>query len=201
MRPLLLAYALILSASIAVSYMVERTACEVSTESRAIAGELSTFQARIVKISEGDCQVSSRVILGTGKVSYYSDWFEGRTMANGQVFHQASRSIAHRSLPFNTVVFMAGKCGPYSLNGNFDEEQAQCKRRCRALPASTLNLLSTGKVNSGKSYFTFGRIDDRGPFIEGREFDLSLLCARELGIEGKGVQTVEWGAILPEGRE
>jgi len=42
------------------------------------------------------------------------------------------------------------------------------------------------------------RINDRGPSIKGRDFDLSEMAATELGIHGKGFETVE--ATLFESR-
>jgi rare lipoprotein A len=36
------------------------------------------------------------------------------------------------------------------------------------------------------------RINDRGPFIAGRGLDLSLEAARRLGIEQKGLATVQY---------
>jgi rare lipoprotein A len=36
------------------------------------------------------------------------------------------------------------------------------------------------------------RINDRGPFIAGRDLDLSLAAARRLGIERRGLARVEY---------
>jgi rare lipoprotein A len=41
------------------------------------------------------------------------------------------------------------------------------------------------------------RINDRGPFVGGRDLDLSLAAARRLGIEGRGVARVVYER-LPE---
>lgn len=41
------------------------------------------------------------------------------------------------------------------------------------------------------------RINDRGPFIKGREFDLSLGSARALGIEQRGVATLVTEIMRP----
>jgi hypothetical protein len=40
----------------------------------------------------------------TGLASYYSDFFDGRRTASGEIFHQARYSAAHRTLPFGTVI-------------------------------------------------------------------------------------------------
>lgn len=36
------------------------------------------------------------------------------------------------------------------------------------------------------------RVNDRGPFVKGRTFDLSLGAAQALGIRGKGVAKIEY---------
>ena len=40
------------------------------------------------------------------------------------------------------------------------------------------------------------RGNDRGPYIDGREFDLSLGCAESIGMVQRGVAEVEWKIIL-----
>jgi rare lipoprotein A len=39
-----------------------------------------------------------------GLASYYSDFFDGRRTANGEIFHQARFSAAHRTLPMGCLV-------------------------------------------------------------------------------------------------
>ena len=40
----------------------------------------------------------------SGLASYYSDYYEGRTTANGEIFRQNKATAAHKSLPFGTRV-------------------------------------------------------------------------------------------------
>ena len=40
----------------------------------------------------------------SGTASYYSDFFEGRKTANGEIFRQEELTAAHRTLPFGTVL-------------------------------------------------------------------------------------------------
>ena len=40
----------------------------------------------------------------TGIASYYADFFEGRTTANGEIFTQEKLTAASKELPFGTVV-------------------------------------------------------------------------------------------------
>jgi len=39
-----------------------------------------------------------------GLASYYSDEFEGKVTASGEIFTQSGLTAAHRSLPFGTIV-------------------------------------------------------------------------------------------------
>ncbi len=82
------------------------------------------------------------------KASWY---MHGKVTANGERFNPMGLTVAHRSLPFGTMVRFTNP-------------------------------------ENGQSIVV--RVNDRGPFIKGREFDLSLGSARILGIEKKGVATL-----------
>lgn len=62
----------------------------------------------------------------------------------------------------------------------------------RSLPFGTIVKL-TNKEN-GRSVYV--RINDRGPFISGREFDLSFAAAEKLGIIKQGIRALDY-IILP----
>jgi rare lipoprotein A len=55
-----------------------------------------------------------------------------------------------------------------------------------SLPFGSLVRLKNGKT--GRSWMV--RINDRGPYVEGREIDLSYQAARRLGIEDRGLARV-----------
>ena len=180
MKYLLPLYTLIVAGSIVFSYMVERTALEVSIDSRAILRETEDISRRIEEIRLANCKVASRIIEGRSKVSYYADFFDGRITASGRVFKQDERQIAHKEFPFGSMVFfMAG-----ATRVNSDKRPD--------------NQISTPFPSPAS--ITHGWITDSGPFIAGRDFDLSRGMAQELGIIEEGVATVEWVALLPEGR-
>ena len=40
----------------------------------------------------------------TGMASYYSDRFEGKVTASGEIFSQSKMTAAHRTIPFGTKV-------------------------------------------------------------------------------------------------
>jgi len=62
----------------------------------------------------------------------------------------------------------------------------------KTLPIGSLVRLTV--MSTGRSVVV--RINDRGPWIKGRDFDLSEEAAIELGIHEKGISTVE--AMLSE---
>src|SRR6478735_3152422 len=46
----------------------------------------------------------SKRVTESGVASFYSDKYEGRKTASGEVFHQAEYVAAHKTLPFGTKV-------------------------------------------------------------------------------------------------
>jgi len=81
-------------------------------------------------------------------VSYYGKKFHGRKTANGERFDMYGISVAHKSLPFGTII-------------------------------KFVNLSNGRKLKV--------RVNDRGPYIEGREFDISYGAAKKLGMVAEGV--------------
>jgi len=78
-----------------------------------------------------------------------ASWYRhGRVTANGERYNPLGHTVAHKSLPFGTMVRFTNP-------------------------------------ETGES--VVARVNDRGPFIKGREFDLSLGSARAVGMERRGV--------------
>lgn len=78
-----------------------------------------------------------------------ASWYRhGRVTANGERFDPNGLTVAHRSLPFNTMVRLTNP-------------------------------------NTGQTVLV--RVNDRGPYIRGREFDLSMRSAQLLGFQDRGV--------------
>lgn len=76
-------------------------------------------------------------------------WYRhGSVTANGERYIPNGYTVAHKSLPFNTLVRFTN-------------------------PVNGISIVV--------------RVNDRGPFIQGRDFDLSLGSARQLGIIEIGV--------------
>lgn len=83
--------------------------------------------------------------------SFYGQYFQGKTTANGETFDMNELTAAHKTLPLGTV-------------------------------AKITNL------ENNKSVIV--RINDRGPYIEGREIDLSQSSFAKIGKLGKGLLKV-----------
>ena len=87
-----------------------------------------------------------------GIASYYSDYFVGRTTANGEIYTHDELTAASLDLPFNTIV-------------------------------KVKNLQNNKEV--------IVRINDRGPYVDGRIIDLSQTAARELDMIWEGIVEVK----------
>jgi len=86
----------------------------------------------------------------TAVASWYGPGFHGRRAADGSIYDQMAYTIAHKTLPFGTMVVL-------EYHG-------------KRVPAM---------------------VTDRGPYIEGRDFDLSLGLAKRLGLVTKGVDEIK----------
>jgi len=89
----------------------------------------------------------------TSKASYYERCFGTCATASGEHFDPDGVSVAHKTLPFGTVVKVTNK-------------------------------------NNGKTISV--RVNDRGPFVAGRDLDLSRGAMRKLGGLGSGVIPVTY---------
>ncbi|MCG6914710.1 septal ring lytic transglycosylase RlpA family protein [bacterium BMS3Abin03] len=98
--------------------------------------------------------------LGIMKASWYGPRFHGRLTANGEIYDQMGLTIAHKSLPFNTLLRLTN-------------------------PSNKKSLIV--------------RVNDRGPYIPGRQIDLSKKVAMELGIYKKGVAKVKVEKVKVKG--
>lgn len=88
----------------------------------------------------------------TGLASYYADYYEGRTTANGEIFRQSKKTAAHKTIPFGTKVVVTN-------------------------------------LKNNKSVVV--RINDRGPFVNGRIIDLTKNAAKRIGMLNDGVANVK----------
>lgn len=108
--------------------------------------EVETY-AQTQNESDNNAAVRPRGVVRTynARASWYR---HGKVTANGERYNPLGHTVAHRSLPFGTMVRFTNP--------------------------------ETGQT-------VVARVNDRGPFIKGREFDLSLGSARAVGMEQRGV--------------
>jgi rare lipoprotein A len=87
----------------------------------------------------------------TGMASFYSESYNGKKTANGEIYHSSELTAAHKTLAFGTKVKVT------NLSNN-----------------------RTVKV----------RINDRGPFVNGRIIDLTKAAAKKIDMLNAGVVKV-----------
>jgi len=111
---------------------------------------VETNNAHIQEVSDNNAAAKERRIVRryNAKASWYR---HGRVTANGERYNPMGLTVAHRSLPFGTIVRFTNP-------------------------------------DNGRS--VIARVNDRGPYIRGREFDLSLGSARALGFEHNGIMVL-----------
>jgi rare lipoprotein A len=102
-------------------------------------------QVYATSTNSGDSNKLNIVKTYNAKVSWYK---HGTKTANGEKFNPNNLTVAHKNLPFGTLV-------------RFTHPDTQKT--------------------------VIARVNDRGPYIKGREFDVSLRCAVYLGIKYVGV--------------
>lgn len=106
------------------------------------------------------------------------------------IVHQNSRELASRSSREYAVVGIASYYGDKfhgrrTANGEIYDKNAMTAAH-RTLPFGT--IVEVTYLRTGKSVVV--RINDRGPFIEGRIIDLSEGAAREIGLRPYGIGDV-----------
>ena len=88
----------------------------------------------------------------SGQASYYSDYYQNRPTASGELYNHEKKTAAHRELPFGSNVKVTN-------------------------------------VNNGESVIV--RINDRGPYVDGRIIDLSRSAFSDIGSISSGTLAVE----------
>lgn len=128
---------------------IERSSAETLAGARAIDKELEAIRKDVEDAKIRVATLAGAITETDAVASHYADFFNGRKTADGTIFFQDRRIVAHKELPFGTPVFI--------VRGD---------------------------------RLTFGTIRDRGPFIPGRDFDLSRGMAAEIGLCGPGTGKV-----------
>jgi rare lipoprotein A len=116
--------------------------------------EVTTTGAQVDAISNAltqEISINSSTSVNRSHMARVSWYRHGTVTANGERFNPIGLTVAHKSLPFNTLVKFTN-------------------------PETGAHIIT--------------RVNDRGPFIKGRDFDLSMGAARSLGILERGVANV-----------
>lgn len=107
----------------------------------------TTALNQVAVFSIPDIEDESPIVIRT--YTAVTSWYRhGRVTANGERYNPLGLTVAHKRLPFGTMVRFTNP--------------------------------ETGDI-------VIARVNDRGPYIRGREFDLSLGSARALNMVDKGV--------------
>jgi rare lipoprotein A len=101
--------------------------------------------------------------------------------------------VAHLSAPVKPIKVWAGNASWYGPEFNGKETANGERFNAEALTAAHPNLPFGSWVrivNPRTGQFEIARINDRGPYQEGREIDVSYRIARKIGLIGSGVSQV-----------
>lgn len=130
----------------------------LKAENGNISASLVASQAEVGKVRAENMELEKRISNAEGKIavlqmvaSWYGPGFHGRTAADGSKYDQFAFTVAHKTLPFGTVLVVEG------ANGH-------------RIPVV---------------------VTDRGPFVKGRDIDLSYATAERVGLLRKGVGQVK----------
>lgn len=127
-------------------YYVEAQNAELAT----LKFELRCNESMLRKLSKRLAEAEARIKEWSAVASWYGPGFHGRRAANGSIYDQNAYTVAHRTLPFGTMLVL-------EANGN-------------RVPVV---------------------VTDRGPYIKGRDLDLSYATAKFLGIVKDGVVPIK----------
>jgi rare lipoprotein A len=101
--------------------------------------------------------------------------------------------VAHLSAPVHPIKVWTGNASWYGPEFNGKETADGERYNAESLTAAhpTLPFGSWVRVvNPRNGKFEVARINDRGPYQEGREIDVSYRVARKIGLIGSGVSQV-----------
>jgi len=111
--------------------------------------------------------------------------------------------VAHRSEPIKPIKSWVGNASWYGADFNGKRTANGERFDCEALTAAHPNLPFGSLlrvVNPRNGKYELVRINDRGPYQEGREIDVSYRVARKLGLIHSGVNQVRLELLEMPGR-
>src|ERR1700694_4143977 len=107
-----------------------------------------------------------------------------RAILAALIFCVTVSTIPTRSAVAEIASYYGTESGPHTASGERFDPNAMTAAH-RTLPFGTLVRVTYG----GRSVIV--RINDRGPFVRGRDIDLSQGAARRIGLPGVGQVTID----------
>jgi rare lipoprotein A len=107
-----------------------------------------------------------------------------RAILAALIFCVAVSTAPSRSADAEIASYYGAESGPHTASGERFDPNAMTAAH-RSLPFGTLVRVTY----RGRSVVV--RINDRGPFVRGRDIDLSLGAARRIGLPGVGQVTID----------
>ena len=100
------------------------------SETRDMAARLEAMKLELAEVRKSMDETKEMITEYTAVASWYGPGFHGRTAADGSVYNQDAYTIAHKTLPFGTIVVleyhgkrvpaMVTDRGPYYPGSDFD---------------------------------------------------------------------------------
>lgn len=85
----------------------------------------------------------------TGTAVHYSDWFQGRPMANGEIFDQANLTASHKTYPFGSMVKVTNLANEKSVTVRVTDRMATRSKMLISVTRGAAEQL--GFVQDGKT--------------------------------------------------
>jgi rare lipoprotein A len=131
---------------------------EISYSQQAVFEILSPVDSEVIAQIQENLDTFTRSVRQPRQPRYITaSWYRhGKITANGERFDPNGLTVAHKRLPFNTMIRFTN-------------------------PENGLSIIA--------------RVNDRGPYIRGRHFDLSARSAQLLGFYERGVARLDMEII------
>lgn len=131
---------------------------EENSSQQAASESLSTDDNEVIAQIQENLEAFTVSVRPPRRPRYITaSWYRhGKITANGERFDPNGLTVAHKRLPFNTMIRFTN-------------------------PENGLSIIA--------------RVNDRGPYIRGRDFDLSVRSAQLLGFYEKGVARLDMEII------
>ena len=131
---------------------------EENNSQQAVSEMLSLTDSEVIAQIQENLETFIRSVRQPQQPRYIiASWYRhGRITANGERYDPNGLTVAHKRLPFNTMIRFTN-------------------------PENGLSIIT--------------RVNDRGPYIRGRDFDLSARSAQLLGFYEKGVARLDMEII------